>query len=202
MNVQANMQSSINILGVAGSMRDGSYSSKGLKIALKAAKMRGAEVQILHLNKTILPLFNPSAPRSEDMREAGRHVARADAFILASPDYHGSVSGALKNFLDCFYEEFSGKLFSYIVASHEKGLTVMDQMRTAVRQCSGWSLPYGVSVNGEQDFVEGHIVNRELSERLEMMSRDLVMYGRLLRTQFAHDLELDEPHSFAARYRA
>ena len=71
MNVQANMQSSINILGVAGSMRDGSYSSKGLKIALKAAKMRGAEVQILHLNKTILPLFNPSAPRSEDMREAG-----------------------------------------------------------------------------------------------------------------------------------
>ena len=112
------------------------------------------------------------------------------------------MSGALKNFLDYFYEEFSGKLFGYIVASHEKGLTVMDQMRTAVRQCYGWSLPYGVSVNGEQDFVEGHIVKRELSERLEMMSRDLVMYGKLLRTQFAHDLESDEPHSFAARYRA
>jgi len=30
----------------------------------------------------------------------------------------------------------------------------MDQMRTAVRQCYGWSLPYGVSVNGEEDFNE------------------------------------------------
>ena len=40
------------------------------------------------------------------------------------------MSGALKNFLDHFYEEFAGKVFGYIVASHEKGLTVMDQMRS------------------------------------------------------------------------
>jgi hypothetical protein len=38
------------------------------------------------------------------------------------------------------------------VASHEKGLTVADQMRTAIRQCYGWSMPYNISVNGEKDF--------------------------------------------------
>src|SRR5262245_66589103 len=87
--------------------------------------------------------------------------------------------------LDHFWEEFAGKLFGYIVASHEKGLTVMDQMRTAVRQCYGWSLPYGVSINGPQDFATGgEISNPRLSKRLLMMGRDLVIYGRLINTQF------------------
>ena len=52
----------------------------------------------------------------------------ADAFVLASPDFHGSMSGAMKNFLDYFWEEFAGKTFGYIIASHEKGLTVADQI--------------------------------------------------------------------------
>jgi len=36
----------------------------------------------------------------------------------------------MKNFLDHFWREFAGKLFATIVASHEKGLTVTDQLRT------------------------------------------------------------------------
>ena len=94
-------------------------------------------------------------------------------------DYHGSMSGVIKNFLDHYWEEFAGKTFGYIVASHEKGLTAMDQMRTAVRQCYGWSMPYGISVNGEQDFdIKGELRNSMLIQRLEMLARDLVVYGR------------------------
>ena len=52
-------------------------------------------------------------------------VAWADAFVLVSPDYHGSMSSVMKNFLDHFWEEFAGKVFGYICTSHEKGLTVM-----------------------------------------------------------------------------
>jgi NAD(P)H-dependent FMN reductase len=196
------MQSTINILCVAGSMRDGSYSTKVLKIALELAKKRGAEVRLLDLGKTVLPLRDPSAPAPGQVEEAAETVAWADAFILASPDYHGSMSGAIKNFLDHFYTEFAGKLFGYIVASHEKGLTAMDQIRTAVRQCYGWSMPYGVSVNGEQDFANGQIANTEVSRRLEMMSRDLVVYSRLIREQFTRDLGSSEPYTFAAQYRA
>ena len=58
------MQSTINILGVAGSMRSNSYSTKALKMALELAKKRGAEVRLLELSKTALPLYNPSAPAS------------------------------------------------------------------------------------------------------------------------------------------
>jgi FMN reductase len=193
------MKTTFNVLGVAGSTRRGSYSAQALKIALEHAKKQGAEVRLLDISR--LPLYDPSAPSSREVEQAAGAVSRASAIILASPDYHGSMSGALKNFLDHFYEEFAGKLFGYIVASHEKGLTVMDQMRTAVRQCYGWSMPYGVSVNGEQDFAGGELVNARLARRLQMMARDLVVYGRLLNSQFIHDLGSSEQDTFAAHYR-
>ena len=193
------MKSTFNVLGVAGSIRKGSYSAQALKIAIEHAKKHGTEVRLLDISK--MPLYDPNAPASAEVKQAAEAVSWADAIILASPDYHGSMSGALKNFLDHFYEEFAGKLFGYIVASHEKGLTVMDQMRTAVRQCYGWSMPYGVSVNGPQDFSGGEIVNARLAKRLRMMARDLVVYGRLLNSQFVRDLGSSEQDTFAAHYR-
>jgi FMN reductase len=111
------------------------------------------------------------------------------------------MSGAIKNFLDYHWDEFAGKLFGYLCASHEKGLTAMDQMRTAVRQCYGWSLPYGVSVHGEEDLDKsGSIRNPRLSGRLRMVARDLCVYGALLRTQFQRDLVMGQLDTFAARY--
>jgi len=195
------MRDTFNVLGVAGSIRQGSYSTRSLKIALEYAKKQGAEVRLLDLNTVVLPLYDPSAPASKEVEHTTEAIAWADAVILASPDYHGSMSGALKNFLDYFYEEFAGKVFGYLVASHEKGLTVMEQMRTAVRQCYGWSMPYGVSINGPQDFTGDEIRNTRLSNRLRMMARDLVVYGRLLRDQFIRDFGSTEPDTFAAFYR-
>ena len=191
----------LKVLGIAGSTRTNSYSTKALKIALADAEKRGAEVRLLELAKLEMPFYNPSGTATKAVQEASDAVAWADAFILASPDYHGSMSGILKNFLDFFYEEFAGKLFGYVVASHEKGLTVMEQMRTAVRQCYGWSMPYGVSVHGEQDFRGNEIANDRIAKRVSMLSRDLVIYGKLMREQFARDLGSDEPDTFAARYR-
>jgi FMN reductase len=190
-----------NILGVSGSTRPTSYSLRTLKMALDDVKKYGAQVQILELGKTVLPLYDPNRKLSKEIEYAAEAVGWADAFILASPDYHGSMSGTMKNFLDYFYEEFAGKLFGYIVASHEKGLTVMEQMRTAVRQCYGWSMPYGISINGEQDFENGEMANARLAKRLQMMSRDLVVYGKLINKQFMQDLGSNDPNTFAARYR-
>jgi hypothetical protein len=78
----------------------------------------------------------------------------------------------------------------------------MDQMRTAVRQCYGWSLPYGISVNGEEDFNEvGQVVNSILEKRLKMLARDLVVYGKVIREQFLEDLSGNLTDTYVARYR-
>lgn len=193
------------VLGVCGSARAESYSSRAAALALEAAREHGAETRLLELGALRLPTYNPDEgfAEHEGLLAATDAVNWADAFLLASPDYHGSMSGALKNFLDFYWEEFAGKLFGYVCASHEKGLTVMDQMRTAVRQCYGWSLPYGVSVHGEQDFAAaGRVTNNQVARRLRMLGRDLVVYGSLIRGQFEADLADATAETFAARYRA
>lgn len=191
----------IKILGVGSSMRQGSFSTVALKIALDFAKQNGAQTRLLDLRQTQLPMLYSKAQETEEIRKATDDVKWADAFILATPDYHGSMSGSMKNFLDYFWSVFAGKLFGYICASHEKGLTVMDQMRTAVRQCYGWSMPYGISVNSEEDFNGVEITNDRIKSRLEMLARDLVVYGKPIREQFVTDLKGIESNTFAAHYR-
>jgi NAD(P)H-dependent FMN reductase len=199
---------STKVLGVAGSLRTNSHSTRTLRILLQIAKDKyGSQTQILDLRETRLPLYSPNRETDKSVDNNSIQIASdavkwADAFILASPDYHGSMSGTIKNFLDYFWEEFAGKTFGYVCTSHEKGLTVMDQMRTAIRQCYGWSMPYGVSINGEQDFnSKGEIINTILSRRLTMLARDLSVYGKLIRQQFQKDLEEQDSYTFAARYR-
>src|ERR671933_21696 len=187
-------KTSTRILGVTGSLRENSHSTKTLATVLQlaASKFR-AEVRLLNLRETKLPFYSPNITTGDsfyaNIKIVTQDVEWADAFILASPDYHGSMSGTMKNFLDYFWEEFAGKTFGYLCTSHEKGLTVMDQMRTAVRQCYGWSMPYGISINSGEDLdSNGEIVNAQLSKRLNMLARDLVVYGRLIRNQFKKDL--------------
>ena len=194
----------INVLGVASSMRKESTSTRALKLTLEIIKTRyGAEIQILDLKQIVLPfLYNEEHDKKTEISIAEKMVKSADAFILSTPDYHGSMAGSMKNFLDYFWSDFAGKLFGYICSSHEKGLTVMDQMRTAVRQCYGWSMPYGISINGEKDFSSnGNIRNEALAHRIQMLARDIVIYGKLHRNQFLNDLSSQEMNTFASHYR-
>lgn len=185
----------IKLLGIAGSMRNNSYSFKALELALKTAKENyDAEVNLFDLRINKLPIYEPNlnqdkiqALEKESLQLAKSFVDWSDAIILTSPDYHGSMSGVLKNFLDFFWKEFSGKTFGYICASHEKGLTVMEQMRTAVRQCYGWSMPYGVSTSSDDFDQDGNILNSKTLSRIEMLSRDIVHYGKAIRGQYLLD---------------
>jgi NAD(P)H-dependent FMN reductase len=196
----------IKLLGIAGSMRSNSYSFKALEHALKIAKNNhNAEINLFDRRKYRLPIYEPNldhdqiqTAEKESLQMANTLVKWADAIILTSPDYHGSMSGVLKNFLDYFWKEFSGKTFGYICASHEKGLTVMEQMRTAVRQCYGWSMPYGISTSSDDFDDAGNITNKKTLLRIEMLSRDLVYYGKAIRNQFLIDAsnKVKESYSF------
>ncbi len=191
----------LKVLGVGSSLREGASSTTALSTALDFAKKQGAETRLLDLKQTKLPLYDPTENQFVfEIKKVQDDVNWSDALILSTPDYHGSMSGAMKNFLDYFWAEFAGKTFGYICASHEKGLTAMDQMRTAVRQCYGWSIPYGVSVSDSEDFVNGKITSK-LESRLDMLARDLVVYGNLIRQQFVIDLNGNSTNTFVSRYR-
>ncbi|MDW0165299.1 MAG: NAD(P)H-dependent oxidoreductase [Nitrososphaeraceae archaeon] len=190
-------------MGIGSSMRKNSFSTDTLRKVLEIISVKyKTEARLVNLFETQLPIYRPSTKfDNENVKKVTNDVNWANVFVLASPDYHGSMSGTMKNFLDFFWKEFSGKTFGYIVSSHEKGLTVMDQMRTAVRQCYAWSLPYGISINGREDLgSDGKIVNSILQSRMEMLARDLVVYGRLIYWQFSKDQDSAEQNTFAHYY--
>jgi len=164
-------------------------------------KAEGCLVDVLDFETEPLPLYNPdTAYDSPGFDALQTRVERADVYVLGTPDYHGSISSAMKNFLDHFWREFAGKLFATLVASHEKGLTVTDQLRTVARQCYAWTLPYGVSFAEQEDVNAGQVVSDALRQRLNMFVRDVRIYGTLLARQRRTDLAGSEP-GFMAKHR-
>jgi FMN reductase len=191
----------LKVLAVVGSMRSNSVTRVAIQQVAKWMEADACRVDLLDLKAAPLAPYNPetsySAPGFGALQA---RVAAADVLLLGSPDYHGSISCTLKNFTDHFWKEFTGKLFGCIVASHEKGLTVHDQLRTVARQCYAWTLPYGVSLEEKVDVRDGTVVSEAARARLEMMARDLAVYGRLLNRQRTADLAGTDP-GFLARHR-
>jgi FMN reductase len=192
---------SLNVLAVVGSLQRASVTRVVVRHVAQQLQAAGCAVDVLDFQEEPLALYNPDTahdlPGYADLQA---RVHRADVIVLGSPDYHGGISGALKNFLDHFWHEFSGKLFATVIASHEKGLTATDQLRTVARQCYAWTLPYGVSFTEDLDVKDGQIVGDTLKQRLEMLIRDLRVYGELLARQRRADLAGTEP-GFLARHR-
>ena len=88
----------VKIVGICGSLRKGSYSMQALQLATQRASALGADVKILDLKEMTLPFCDGGSdyldyPDVETLRAA---VTDADALILATPEYHGSISGGKK----------------------------------------------------------------------------------------------------------
>jgi FMN reductase len=191
----------LKVLAVVGSLQRGSVSRIVIQHVAERLRASGCSVDVLDFLLEPLALYNPDTAHDlPGYAELQARVERADVIFLGTPDYHGGVSGAMKNFLDHFWHEFAGKLFVTVVASHEKGLTVTDQLRTIARQCYAWTLPYGVSFTENVDVKANEIVSDSLRKRLEMLIRDARVYGEVLAKQRRSDLRGTDP-GFLARHR-
>lgn len=190
-----------SVLLVIGNLASGSSTGKVAARVGALLKEQGCAVDTFDAETEALPLFNVQTAFSSDAYPAlKRRVSAADVLVLATPDYHGSMSSATKNFLDHFWKEYAGKLFASIVGSYEKGLTVHDQLRTVARQCYAWSLPYGVSFHEKTDITDDGVAEG-LEKRLRMLAGDISRYGALLAVQRESDLS-SEVEGFLAHYRS
>ena len=192
---------SCNVLLVVGSLHETSITRVAINHLADNLSADGCEVNTLDFIEDPLPLFNPDTVWDQNYYPIlKQQIIAANVIVLGTPDYHGSISSTLKNFLDHFWKEFAGKLFATVVASHEKGLTVHDQLRTVARQCYAWVMPYGVSFMEKVDVKDGKVVSDELRNRLEMLQHDIQSYGRILTAQRTADLAGTAP-GFLAQLR-
>lgn len=192
----------VRILGVNGSTNPKSRTLVLVSGVLESAEELGASTRLLELGRHPLPVFIPQgdAGGDEAVRRVIEMVSEADAFVVGSPEYHGSMSGATKNFFDFLYREMAGKLFGLVAAAGgSNGTSCITHMRAVVQHCHGWALPYNVGASGADFDKDGALANARVDERLRRMARDLVVYGPLLHDRFKADLAqpTDEPPGFA-----
>lgn len=93
-------QTHIHLLGIAGSLRQGSLNRA---LLLNACDLlpAGMSLEIYDLNA--IPLYNADlevAGLPDPVRDFKAHIAAADALLISTPEYNSSMPGVLKNALD------------------------------------------------------------------------------------------------------
>ncbi|AXA36468.1 MAG: NADPH-dependent oxidoreductase [Candidatus Hydrogenedentota bacterium] len=181
------------ILGISGSLREGSHAHVLVRLALDAARKAGAEVELLDLREWFLPLFEAHKSYGDHpiVSKVVQKIRDAEGYIVGSPEYHASMSGALKNLFDFVYTELSGKLFGLVIATGgSQGVACADNLRACIHSCHGWTLPY-IAAARLADFDEqGNLRNEQVRDRLERIGRDVAIYAPLLWQQFKADQAL------------
>ena len=149
--------SMVNIVAIGGSTRPGSSSELAVRMAGKGAQAAGATVVYITGRDLMLPIYDTeSSDRTEASSAFVAALRAADGVIVASPGYHGGISGMIKNALD-YAEDLAtdehpyldGRAVGCIAVAYGWQATVstLHQLRQVAHALRAWPTPLGGSVN-------------------------------------------------------
>jgi NAD(P)H-dependent FMN reductase len=184
----------IRIAGICGSLREGSYTRMALSTALEAAAEANTVTELIDLAGYDLPLVTSktgpeqAAPGVMRLRA---NVKAADGIILATPEYHGSFSGVLKNALDLMgFDEFEGKMIGLVGISGGRmgAFDALNSLRNIGRALHAWVVPAQASVPEAWKAFDasGHTAVPETKQRLREVGEQVARFARLHKCAAAH----------------
>lgn len=190
------MAGAAKILTVCGSSRKDGKLERLLVRVSAAARAGGAEVRELYLHETVLPVMvygDEAQSKLASVQQVRELAAWADGFILGTPEYHGSLSGALKNWFDFLYGELAGK-FAGVVASTGGGSGDMSitSVKTCFQWCHGFVLPFHCAA-GPDAFTQDELSDARVLERLDRIGHDVARYTPVIRAAFEQARTLEGP---------
>ncbi|MCO1655705.1 NAD(P)H-dependent oxidoreductase [Pseudonocardia sp. S2-4] len=182
----------LHVVGIGGTVRAGSSSEQALRIAVERAAAAGATTRVFAgAELARLPMYAPEAGDGGPVaRELVEHLRRADGVLIASPGYHGSISGLVKNALD-YTEDMRGDALPYladrsvglIVTAYgwQAAVTTLTALRAIVHALRGWATPYGAAVNSLQTgFRDGACAEPRVVEQLHTVADEVVRFADLV----------------------
>ena len=94
----------LNVLIFAASLRADSLNRQLAALAASVAQQAGATVDLASMREFDVPSYDGDIEQSEGIpkgaHELRRRLIACDAFIVASPEYNGSMPGLFKNLID------------------------------------------------------------------------------------------------------
>ena len=173
---------------VSGSSRLESHVHAFVGLAAETAEAIGAAVHIVRLHELALPVMVHGDRAQDDLPAVQlirRVAAWADGFVLVTPEYHGGMSGCLKNWFDFLYEELAGKFAGVLaVTGGGSGDMSITAVKTCFSWCHGFTLPYHAAARGSDFDGAGALVNAAVADRIRRVAYDVVRYAPVLRASF------------------
>jgi FMN reductase len=182
----------IRVLGIGGSVRETSVTRNVLNAILAVAGEAGAETVLADVREMNLPLYNADVPFAE--RPAAYHwlldeVRAADAFIITSPTYHGTMTGAMKNVLDSLHVTegseritFGQKPVGLAAYGGPSAMNVVSGLAQATRSMRGFVVPTSVTVASTAlDDERRAIVDPMTQSRIRAMVGEVLELAQLQR---------------------
>ena len=176
----------VRVVGVCGSLTPGGRTQAALSVALEGSAEYGAETRLIELRDYELVFYGSVSDDNypEDVHRLRRELREAQGIILATPEYHGSLTGALKNMFDLMStQEFEAKIVGLIgVAGGQVGaINSLNAMKTICRNLHCWVLPQEVSIAESARVIgdDGSVKDAALNERLLNIGRQVVKFASL-----------------------
>ncbi len=175
------------IVCVSGSKRKGSTTLTLVNELRKACEKHGAKTELIDLAQVELPFFDnrESWAYGPEVERVSKLLEQADGFVIGSPEYHGSMSGTLKNLFDLLdYEHVVARkpaAFCGVGGGRSRATNVLSHFLVVARALKMWSVPMSLGTNHD-DFDENfHICDKALLDRADAMAKDLVKAASVLR---------------------
>ncbi len=178
------------IVGLGGTTREGSTAERALRTALARAEQLGCETAIFAANGLPGELYDPNRPeRSERATSMVEALRRADGVIIATPAYHGSISGLVKNAID-FIEDLRGDKRVYLQDRAVGSIVCADgpqamgatlaALRAVVHSLRGWPTPYAATLNTRNRPFggDGHSPDPAAIQACETVADEVVAFTR------------------------
>ena len=166
----------------------GSASLGALRRALGAAEEAGAETALLDLRKLRLPVYEPGRPLEDygdNVLGFVEAVREADALLLSTAAYHGTLAGVTKNALDFAqflsggdHPYFDGKVVGLIstAGGEQAGANATGAMVDVVHALRGVVAPLVVSISKAWQRVDGsgNVTDESYGRRLDSLGELVV----------------------------
>ncbi|MGQ0467342.1 MAG: NADPH-dependent FMN reductase [Sporichthyaceae bacterium] len=188
------MNTDIRLLCLGGSTRPDSGSECALRVCASAAREAGAAVRVIAGRDLMFPIYDTET--TERTAEAMRFldaVREAEALIVASPGYHGAMSGMIKNAFD-YLEDLRADDRVYldgmpvgcvaVAYGWQATVSTLQNLRTTVHALRAWPTPFGATVNASSGIfgADGTCVDETVAEQLRTVAKQTVGFASLRRT--------------------
>ncbi len=186
MKISDREQHHVLVVGICGSLRPGSYTRMAVNLALQGAQQVGARTQLIDLRDYQLAFCHGGDAGSyhTDVSRLRNDVGQAQGIILGTPEYHGGVSGVLKNAIDLMgFSEFEGKMIGMVGVSGGAlgAVHALNALRVVGRALHAWIVPEQASVPSAWKHFDdkGNLKDEDLRDRLLEVGKQVARFAYL-----------------------